>query len=78
MYENKAIDKRIGETAMKQYLGTLGNKVMKTKKSLHKNNIRRNYLVCHHPSESGLPSSFWFWFAIILLSLVCHHPSKLV
>ena len=33
MYENKAIVKRIGETAMKQYLGTLGNKVMKTKKN---------------------------------------------
>ena len=32
MYENKAIDKRIGETAMKQYLGNLGNKVMKKRK----------------------------------------------
>ena len=31
MYENKAIVKRIGETAMKQFLGNLGNKVMKTK-----------------------------------------------
>ena len=32
MYKNKAIVKRIGETAMKQCLGNLGNKVMKTKK----------------------------------------------
>ena len=43
MYENKPIIKRIGETAMKQYLGTLGYKVMKEEKKL----LERLKATCH-------------------------------